>query len=65
MIFGVLNVELLRHYRGSSFLLWKDYRIHKDVVNELFKNKYFQQFNFSSIKNDEPVKSQILAFFQL
>ena len=40
-------------YRGSSFLLWKDYRIHKDVVKELFKNKYFQRFNFSSIKNDD------------
>ena len=40
-------------YRGSSFLLWKDYRIHKDVVKKLLKNKHFQQFNFSTIKDDD------------
>lgn len=40
-------------YRGSSFLLWKDFRIHKDVVEKLFKNKHFQEFNFSSIKETD------------
>lgn len=27
-------------YRGSSFLLWKDYRIHRYAVRELLKPKY-------------------------
>lgn len=27
-------------YRGSTFLLWKDYRIHRDVVRELLKEQY-------------------------
>jgi len=27
-------------YRGSSFLLWKDYLIHKEVVEHLLKNKH-------------------------
>ena len=38
-------------YRGSSFLLWKDYRIHTDVVEKLLENKHFQEFNFSTIKD--------------
>lgn len=40
-------------YRGSSFLLWKDYRIHKDVVKKLFENKHFQKLNFSTIKETD------------
>ncbi len=36
-------------YRGSSFLLWKDYRIHTDVVKELLRNKELQQLDFASI----------------
>lgn len=39
-------------YRGSSFLLWKDYRIHTDVVEKLLGMKYFQKINFSTIKDD-------------
>jgi len=27
-------------YRGSSFLLQKDYKVHKDTVKELYKEKY-------------------------
>ena len=27
-------------YRGSSFLLQKDYKVHKIVIEELFKEKY-------------------------
>jgi hypothetical protein len=40
-------------YRGSSFLLWKDYRIHTDVVEKLFENKHFQKFDFSTIKEND------------
>jgi hypothetical protein len=40
-------------YRGSSFLLWKDYRIHTSVVEKLLENKHFQKFNFSTIKDAE------------
>jgi len=40
-------------YRGSSFLLWKDYRIHTDVVEKLLENKHFQKFNFSTIKETD------------
>ncbi len=38
-------------YRGSSFLLWKDYRIHKAVVEKVLKNRKFQQLDFSSIED--------------
>lgn len=38
-------------YRGSSFLLWKDYRIHKYVVEKLLDNRELQQLNFSSIED--------------
>jgi hypothetical protein len=38
-------------YRGSSFLLWKDYRIHTEVVSELLKNRHLQELNFSTIKD--------------
>ena len=33
-------------YRGSSFLLWKDYLIHKPVVELLFKNRHLQAVDF-------------------
>ena len=42
-------------YRGSSFLLWKDYLIHKDVVKKLLKNKDIQRLNFSSV-HDADIK---------
>lgn len=34
-------------YRGFSFLLWKDYKIHFEVVLELFKNKSLIELDFS------------------
>ncbi len=40
-------------YRGSSFLLWKDYRIHRAVVEKLLGNKHSQNFEFSSIGNSD------------
>lgn len=32
-------------YRGSSFLLKKDYRIHKEAIKEIFKKKYNSLWN--------------------
>lgn len=40
-------------YRGSSFLLWKDYLIHKDVVEHLLQNKHLQKLNFTDIDDKE------------
>ncbi|MBT3982915.1 MAG: hypothetical protein HOE90_16260 [Bacteriovoracaceae bacterium] len=40
-------------YRGSSFLLWKDYRIHKPVVEKLLKNRHLQNYDFSSIDDTD------------
>ena len=34
-------------YRGSSFLLWKDYLIHRKVVKHLMKNRHLQGIDFS------------------
>ena len=34
-------------YRGSSFLLWKDYLIHKDVVEYLLSNRHLQRVVFT------------------
>ena len=33
-------------YRGSSFLLWKDYLIHKKVVAHILKKKHLQKINY-------------------
>jgi hypothetical protein len=48
-------------YRGSSFLLWKDYRIHKAVVEQLLKKRKFQKFDFSSIEDADLEKIIDLA----
>jgi len=32
-------------YRGSSFLLWKDYLIHKEVVMRLLEKKHLRKLN--------------------
>jgi hypothetical protein len=40
-------------YRGSSFLLWKDYRIHKNVVRNLLKHRHLQSIDFSKITEDQ------------
>jgi len=34
-------------YRGSSFLLWKDYLIHYEVVKEILKYKHLQNIDFN------------------
>ncbi|RKY35192.1 MAG: hypothetical protein DRP78_05680 [Candidatus Omnitrophota bacterium] len=36
-------------YRGSSFLLWKDYLIHQNVVEKILNNLKLQKINFSNI----------------
>lgn len=41
-------------YRGSSFLLWKDYRIHTVVVEKLLKNRHLQKIDVLNI-NDEQI----------
>jgi len=44
-------------YRGSSFLLWQDYLIHKEVVKEILKYKHLQEIDFSDInKNSKEFK---------
>ncbi len=44
-------------YRGSSFLLWQDYLIHKEVVKEILKYKHLQKIDFGDItKNSKEFK---------
>lgn len=40
-------------YRGSSFLLWKDYLVHKEVVLHLLKHKVFQTMDFGDVTQGE------------
>ncbi len=40
-------------YRGSSFLLWKDYLIHKEVVEHLLSRRHMQRMDFTNIKSQE------------
>lgn len=40
-------------YRGSSFLLWKDYKIHDDVVAKLLHHKALMGIDFSNCSDDE------------
>ena len=37
-------------YRGSSFLLQKDYLIHKEVVEHILKNKHLQKINYQDLE---------------
>ena len=39
-------------YRGSSFLLQKDYLIHKDVVKYLIAKKHLQNIEFKNISDE-------------
>ena len=39
-------------YRGSSFLLQKDYTIHKDIVKELYEFKFLQGISCYSLENE-------------
>ena len=41
-------------YRGSSFLLWKDYLIHKEVVNQIIENKHLQKVDYTE-ENDSHI----------
>ena len=41
-------------YRGSSFLLWKDYLIHKEVVKHILENKHLQKVDYSK-ENDSHI----------
>lgn len=40
-------------YRGSSFLLWKDYLIHREVIVHLLSKKYLQKLDFTKVTNKE------------
>ncbi len=40
-------------YRGSSFLIWKDYLIHKEVVQYLLTKKHLQDIDFLKIENNQ------------
>jgi len=40
-------------YRDSSFLLWKDYLVHKDVVDHLLNNKHLQKLDFIDTTDEE------------
>ncbi len=40
-------------YRGSSFLLWKDYKIHMKVVERILQNKELQYLDFNSANEEE------------
>jgi len=51
-------------YRGSSFLLWKDYRVHEPIVRELLEEKYEPLWNidFDSLRPQSP---EVDTFFTL
>jgi len=40
-------------YRGSSFLLWKDYLIHQDVIENILAHRELQQIDFSKITEEQ------------
>lgn len=47
-------------YRGSSFLLWKDYLIHEKVVSHILSLKHLRSIDFS-----KPCVSEIGEIFEL
>lgn len=47
-------------YRGSSFLLWKDYLIHKEVVKKIISMKRLREINFS--KQNDQTATEIIEF---
>ena len=49
-------------YRGSSFLLWKDYLIHKEVVEKILIHKNLQNINYLEI---DPRDEKVLEVFDL
>ena len=50
-------------YRGSSALLWKDYKIHNDAVRELLDPAYTHLWNlrFDDIAKDTKIAKDILS----
>lgn len=42
-------------YRGSSFLLWKDYLIHKSIVKKILEKKNLQNIDFSQKVNVDEI----------
>lgn len=40
-------------YRGSSFLLWKDYLIHQEVVRKIITKRHLRTFDFSPQQEKE------------
>lgn len=51
-------------YRGSSFLLWKDYLIHKEVVEKLISVRPdFQHLDFNLVTDDDLNKILTLCDF--
>jgi hypothetical protein len=51
-------------YRGSSWLLWKDYKVHVPIVRELLKHKYepLWHIDYDSVK---PHSDEVTLFFTL
>jgi hypothetical protein len=47
-------------YRGSSFLLWKDYLVHRDVVKHLLSLRHLRNIDFS-----KPCEEEIDEIFEL
>ncbi len=40
-------------YRGSSFLLWKDYLIHQEIVRRLITKRHLRSIDFTREQNSE------------
>lgn len=53
-------------YRGSSFLLWKDYLIHKEVVKQILDQKYkhLWDINYENVQKDGPEIQRIFELIQ-
>ena len=47
-------------YRGSSFLLWKDYLVHREVVKHILSLKHLRSIDFS-----KQCKTEIHEIFEL
>ena len=47
-------------YRGSSFLLWKDYLIHREVVKHLLSLRHLRHIDFS-----KPCDAEVMQIFEL
>lgn len=50
-------------YRGSSFLLWKDYLIHLEVVNKILEYKKLQNLDFATCNIEATAKEMFDLIF--